>query len=82
MDGHVSQVCAQILRIHAPLVGLSENFTIYDTGDSKKVVKQAIENSEVNLKQYTPDSILNHISNIKNNGVTVENFATAARSCT
>ena len=72
--GTFHKFCARILRIHAPLVGLSENFTIYDTGDSKKVIKQAIENTEINLKHHSPDSLRNQISNVKNNGVTVENF--------
>lgn len=66
--------CSRMLRRHAELVGLKENFTIYDSGDSKKVVKQAIENANVDLKHYTPDKLANEISNVKNKGVTVEAF--------
>ncbi|MEL7496375.1 MAG: UvrD-helicase domain-containing protein [Planctomycetota bacterium] len=66
--------CSRMLRRHAEMVGLKENFTIYDSGDSRKVVKQAIENSEVNLKHYSPDSLANEISNVKNKGITVEQF--------
>lgn len=72
--GTFHRFCARILRIHAPLVGLAENFTIYDTGDSRKLIKQAIENTDVDIKHYAPESLLNQISNIKNDGVTVDNF--------
>ncbi len=72
--GTFHKFCARTLRIHAPLVGLAENFTIYDTGDSKKVVKQAIQNCEVDLRHHSPDSFVNHISNLKNKGVTAEEF--------
>ena len=47
--GTFHKFCARLLRRHASLIGLSENFTIYDTGDSKKVIKQAIQNTEVDL---------------------------------
>jgi DNA helicase-2/ATP-dependent DNA helicase PcrA len=66
--------CSRMLRQYANLVGLKENFTIYDTGDSKKVMKQAIELAKVNLKHYSADSLINQISKVKNNGITVEQF--------
>lgn len=72
--GTFHRFCSRLLRRHAPLVGLSENFTIYDTGDSKKVIKQAIENAEVDLKHYSADKLANQISNVKNGGVTVDQF--------
>ncbi len=72
--GTFHKFCARVLRIHAPLVGLAENFTIYDTSDSKKVIKQAIENAEVDLRHYSADRLRNEISNVKNAGVTVEQF--------
>ncbi len=75
MDGNVSQIlCPNPAHSRSRWSGLSENFTIYDTGDSRKVIKQAIENTEINLKHHSPDSLRNQISNIKNNGVTVEHF--------
>ncbi len=72
--GTFHKFCAKLLRKHASLVGLSENFTIYDTGDSKKVIKQAIQNTEVDLSHYTPESLLSQISNVKNSSITAEKF--------
>ncbi len=44
-------------------------------GDSKKVVKQAIENAEVDLRHYSADRLAAEISNVKNAGVTSEQFS-------
>ena len=73
--GTFHKFCARLLRENANMVGLSENFTIYDMGDSRKVIKQAIENAEVNPKHFTPDAIANQISNLKSNAVTHEEFS-------
>ncbi|MEM7453740.1 MAG: UvrD-helicase domain-containing protein [Planctomycetota bacterium] len=73
--GTFHRFCSRILRIHAEAAGLEPNFTIYDSGDSKKVVKQAIQNTEVDIKHYSPASLQNHISNVKNKGVTAEKYA-------
>ena len=72
--GTFHRFCSRMLREYATLVGLSENFTIYDMSDSKKVVKQAIQNAEVDLQHHSVDTILNRISNLKNSGVTAEQF--------
>ena len=73
--GTFHKFCARLLRQNANMVGLSENFTIYDMGDSRKVIKQAIENAEVNPKHFTPDAIANQISNLKSSAVTHEEFS-------
>ena len=39
---------AQILRAHAPQLGLTRNFTVFDDDDSKRVVKQVVEQSSLN----------------------------------
>lgn len=72
--GTFHKFCARLLRQHAELVGLGANFTIYDMKDSRKVIKQAIENAEVDLKHYSADMLANQISNVKNNCVTVEQY--------
>lgn len=66
--------CSRMLRQYANLIGLQQNFTIYDTSDSKRVLKQAIQGVGVNLKHYTADSLANQISKAKNTGVTVQQF--------
>ncbi len=72
--GTFHRFCSRLLRQYAPLVGLQENYTIYDMGDSKKVLKHAIENAEIDVKHFSADKIGNEISNQKNNGVSVEHF--------
>lgn len=72
--GTFHRFCSRLLRQHASLIGLSPNFTIYDTGDSKKVIKQAIENADVDLRHYSADKLASQVSNVKNAGVTVEQF--------
>ena len=72
--GTFHRFCSRMLRQYAPLVGLQENYTIYDMGDSKKVLKHAVANAEIDVKHFSADKIGNEISNLKNNGVSVEHF--------
>ena len=76
--GTFHRFCSRLLRNYANMIGLSENFTIYDTSDSKKVIKQAIQNSEIKLQHHTPDSIFERISNLKNASVHHNDFSPAA----
>ena len=59
--------CAKLLREQGRYVGLSENFTIYDTSDSKSALKRAVEAVDLDLGHFTPDQIAHHISWAKNN---------------
>ena len=54
--------CAKTLRIHAAMAGLTENFSIYDTSDSDKALKQAIADVNVNLTGTSPERIRSIIS--------------------
>ncbi len=67
--GTFHKFCARLLRIYAPYVGLAENFTIYDTSDSRQVIKDALERAEIKSSQYSPDKIANEISRIKSAGI-------------
>lgn len=57
--------CARLLRQYASLVGLEENFTIYDTEDSLAALKRVLGRAEFDLR-YTPEQILRTISTMKN----------------
>lgn len=72
--GTFHRFCSRLLRQHASMVGLSENFSIYDTGDSRKMVKHAIENAKVNSQHYSVDSLINQISFLKARGMTPADF--------
>ncbi len=73
--GTFHRFCSRLLRNYANMIGLSENFTIYDTGDSKKVIKQAIENVEVRIEHHSPDTVYEKISNLKSAAVTAEQYS-------
>ncbi len=66
--------CARILREFAPLVGLAPNFVIYDVGDSRKVLKRAIEESDKDPSRFTPDQIAAEISHAKNALLAAEDY--------
>ena len=58
-----------IIRENAKILGLSRNFTIFDRGDSKKVIKESLEQCSLDPKQYDPGIILNMISKAKGEGI-------------
>ena len=64
--GTFHSVFARILRTEAPRIGFPSNFTIYDTDDSKNVVKTVINEMELDDKQYKPNLVFNRISSAKN----------------
>jgi DNA helicase-2/ATP-dependent DNA helicase PcrA len=66
--------CAQMLRRYAAHVGLESNFTIYDTDDSLKALKQTAGDLDLDLS-FTPlERIARAISHMKNQLVTPEQF--------
>ena len=59
-----------IIKENASLLGITRHFTIYDRGDSKRAVKDALEQIGLDPKQHDPGAILNAISREKGDGVT------------
>lgn len=64
--------CVRLLRRYARLVGLPENFSIYDTSDSEAALKAAIQSSDFELTHTSVGSLANRISYFKNRLVTPE----------
>ena len=58
--------CVRILRRHIELLGFDNSFTIYDTDDSKSVMKEIVKRFQIDTKQYPEKMFLNRISNSKN----------------
>ncbi|MEX0307298.1 MAG: ATP-dependent helicase [Ruegeria sp.] len=52
--GTFHAICVKLLRRHAELVGLKSNFTILDTDDQKRLLKQAMELASVDEKRHPP----------------------------
>lgn len=63
--GTFHSVFARILRIEAHRLGYNPNFTIYDTDDSKSVIRQILRENGIDEKSYSPSLVLNRISNAK-----------------
>ncbi len=57
-----------IIRENARLIGLTRHFTIFDRGDSKRAVKEALEQCSLDPKMHDPSTILNKISHAKGEG--------------
>ena len=64
--GTFHSVFSKILRQHAELIGFTPQFTIYDSSDSKSLVKNIIKTMNLDEKIYKPDNILSKISMLKN----------------
>jgi DNA helicase-2/ATP-dependent DNA helicase PcrA len=60
--------CSRILRSEAQCLGLSKNFTIYDTSESKAVAKSLLSRRGISTKETSPFEILNYVDDMKNNG--------------
>jgi DNA helicase-2/ATP-dependent DNA helicase PcrA len=63
-----------IIKENSSLLGIPRHFTIFDRGDSKRVVKTALEELGYDTKQYEPGSILNAISREKGDGITLSTY--------
>ena len=68
--GTFHSIAAQILRRHAELVGLKSTFTILDTDDQERLLKQVLEAENVDVKRWTPRSFAGVIDGWKNRGWT------------
>ena len=64
--GTFHSIFARILRRHAEDIGYGKNFTILDTDDQLKIVKQVMDSLEISEKTYKPRLFLYEITNSKN----------------
>ena len=65
--GTFHSVFSKILRIEAEKLGYPSNFTIYDTDDSKSLIKTILKELGLDDKIYKPNLVYNRISSAKNN---------------
>ena len=64
--GTFHSVFARILRVEAPRIGYPSNFTIYDTEDSRSLIKTIIKERNLDDKIYKPNQVQYRISACKN----------------
>jgi DNA helicase II / ATP-dependent DNA helicase PcrA len=58
--------CARMLRAHADRLGYTRQFTIYDSADSRRLIKRCLDDLGVDPKRFTPAGIQSQISDAKN----------------
>ncbi|MCX6371376.1 MAG: UvrD-helicase domain-containing protein [Solirubrobacterales bacterium] len=58
--------CARILRVEAERIGYTRGYTIYDQSDSRRLIKQCLDELGVDPKRFTPAAIQRQISDAKN----------------
>jgi DNA helicase-2/ATP-dependent DNA helicase PcrA len=68
--GTFHALCARMLRRHAALAGLSANFTILDTDDQLRVLKQVMEAARIDARRWTPQALMGLIQRWKDRGFT------------
>ena len=66
--GTFHSICAKLLRKHATAVKLNSNFTIIDTDDQIRLVKNICKSENIDIKQLAPRYILAIIDRWKNKG--------------
>ena len=72
--GTFHSIFARILRIEAENIGYTSNFTIYDSLDSKNLVKKIIKELGLDDKTYKPNEVYGRISSAKNNLITAKAY--------
>ena len=70
--GTFHSISVKFLRRHAEAIGLKGNFTIIDTADQKKIVRNICKAEDIDAKKITPQFILSFIDKWKNKGLLPE----------
>jgi DNA helicase II / ATP-dependent DNA helicase PcrA len=68
--GTFHALCARMLRRHAKLVGLEPNFSILDTDDQLRLLKQVMEAERIDTKRWVPPALMAIIQRWKDRGLT------------
>ena len=71
-------LCVRILRQYADQAGIHPNFSIYDSSDQARCIKQAVKNCELDTTNFSPARMLDAISTLKNKLIDAESFKTGA----
>ena len=67
--GTFHSTCTRLIRPYADLLGYTRDFSIYDTTDSKSVLKAICKEQGLDEKIYKPAAVLSRISMAKNSGI-------------
>ena len=75
--GTFHALCARMLRRHAGLVALTSGFTILDSDDQLRVLKQVMEAAHIDPKRWAPPALMGMIQRWKDRGVTPDKVTAA-----
>lgn len=67
-------ICVRILRAEIDKIGYDRSFTIYDTDDSIRIIKECMADLNIDEKSFTPRSFVGFISYAKDHGLAAESF--------
>tara|TARA_B100001248_G_scaffold161695_1_gene121978 strand:- start:23242 stop:25290 length:2049 start_codon:yes stop_codon:yes gene_type:complete len=67
--GTFHSISVKFLRRHAEALGYKSNFTILDTDDQKKLIKNIVKGEDLDAKKFSPQLIMYHIDQWKNKGL-------------
>ncbi len=73
--GTFHAICARILRREGKTIGLESSFVIYDEDDQLKLMKQTLEELNLDVKQYAPQALRSAISAAKSRLISSEDYA-------
>ncbi|CCH90222.1 ATP-dependent DNA helicase pcrA [Modestobacter italicus] len=68
-------MCVRILRAEAAKLGMKSSFTIYDQGDSVRLMTMVARDLDLDAKRYPGRSLANQVSNLKNELVDEESYS-------
>ena len=67
--GTFHSTSVKFLRRHAEALGYKSNFTILDTDDQKKLIRNIVKSEDLDAKKFSPQLIMYHIDQWKNKGL-------------
>ena len=67
--GTFHSISVKLLRRHAEALGYKSNFTILDTDDQKKLIRNIVKAEDLDAKKFSPQLIIYHIDQWKNKGL-------------
>ena len=73
--GTFHSIFSRILRIESSSIGFTSNFTIYDSSDSKSLIKSIVKEMQLDDKVYKPGMLQSRISNAKNRLILPDAYA-------
>ena len=72
--GTFHSIFYRILRTESDSIGFNHDFTIYDTPDSKQLIRNIVKDLNLDSKAYTENSVLTAISTAKNDLITPKDY--------